>query len=511
MGEKNKVLRLHDFELIHVIKKLKQILSSWWNVDVVFVNEHGHLHNLSFKPQDFHGSHNYQFLASETGRKSLTTAVAHGLAKATKTQQAVTAPLENGTHIAIAPIVIEGELMGSVVGLSFLVAEDNAPKTNKEPLRVIGPQERPHFLNLVEMIAKEVISLHNEITSRESRILELSKEMGSRYKYDNMIGKSAPMQKLYDFLEKIKTTQSTILIQGENGTGKELIAKSIHHNSPRKNRPFVTVNCSSFNDNLLGSELFGHAKGSFTGAHQNKRGLFEVAHTGTFFLDEVGDTSPTMQVQLLRVLQEGTFVPVGAVEAKKVDVRVISATNKDLKQMVEKGEFREDLYYRLNVINLKAPALRERKEDIPLLAEYFLNSAQKKSQNKKVLSNRSLAKLFDYSWPGNVRELENEVERMLVLSGEKSTIDVDALSDKILAGNKGSRSGITTHNVGLDYTPGLSLKSAVESLEKRYIEQALRASGWNKSRVAKELGISRAGLILKVDKYQLEKRKLKRS
>ena len=195
----------------------------------------------------------------------------------------------------------------------------------------------PYFSELSDLVSQEISTLHKEISLREDRINELNKELGIRYKYDSMIGKSKPMQDVYALLDKIKNSESTVLIQGENGTGKELIAKAIHYNSPRKDNIFVTQNCSAFNDNLLDSELFGHVKGSFTGAVKDKKGLFEVADGGTFFLDEIGDTSPSMQVKLLRVIQEGTFIPVGATEPKKVDVRILAATNKDLKDMVEKG------------------------------------------------------------------------------------------------------------------------------------------------------------------------------
>jgi transcriptional regulator with PAS, ATPase and Fis domain len=347
-----------------------------------------------------------------------------------------------------------------------------------------------------------VVTLHLEITSRENRIKELNKELGSRYKYDNMIGKSKPMQNLYALLDKIKGADSTVLIQGENGTGKELIAKAIHYNSLRKDKPFVIQNCSAFNDNLLESELFGHVKGSFTGAIRDKKGLFEMADKGTFFLDEIGDTSPTMQVKLLRVLQEGTFIPVGAVESRRVDVRIIAATNRNLKEMVEQGTFREDLYYRLNVINIHVPALRDRKEDIPFLAEYFMNKSQADNGGapKKVLTKRALEKLYDYAWPGNVRELQNEMERLIVLAGPENKITADMLSPKILEmGDKTKVQGARLHG---------KLKDALEDLERDMIREGLRRTGWNKSKLAKELGISRAGLIMKVEKYGLDKRKM---
>jgi transcriptional regulator with PAS, ATPase and Fis domain len=366
--------------------------------------------------------------------------------------------------------------------------------------KYLDDADREHFLELVDLVAQEVVTLHVEITTRENRIKELNKELGSRYKYDNMIGKSKPMQSLYGLLDKIKTAESTVLVQGENGTGKELIAKAIHYNSSRKDKPFVIQNCSAFNDNLLESELFGHMKGSFTGANRDKKGLFEIADKGTFFLDEIGDTSPTMQVKLLRVLQEGTFIPVGGLEVRKVDVRIVAATNRNLKEMVEQGTFREDLYYRLNVINIRVPPLRERKEDIPFLAEYFLTKASEKGIAKKTLTKRALEKLYDYPWPGNVRELQNEMERVIVLSGAETKLTADMLSPKILeASEKGKVQGARVHG---------KLKDALEDLERDLIKEGLRRTGWNKSKLAKELGISRAGLIMKVEKYGLDKRRL---
>jgi len=420
--------------------------------------------------------------------------------------------------MAVVPIVIDNEFMGSVVALGFLKDQDSGQRLPeiKERLAIFGAnnniieqaasniryiddQNVAHFTQLVELVAQEIVTLHLEITSRENRIKELNKELGSRYKYDNMIGKSKPMQSLYSLLDKIRGADSTVLIQGENGTGKELIAKAIHYNSLRKEKHIVIQNCSAFNDNLLESELFGHAKGSFTGAIKDKKGLFELADKGTFFLDEIGDTSPTMQVKLLRVLQEGTFTPVGSVESKKVNVRVLAATNKNLKEMVEKGTFREDLYYRLNVINIAVPALRERKEDIPLLTEFFLNQKNETGQSRG-LTNRALEKLYDYHWPGNVRELQNEMERALVLSGHEHKITADMLSPKIINSN-------TKTNVQGSRVHG-KLKDALEELEREMIQAGLRRTGWNKSKLAKELGISRAGLIMKVEKYDLDKRKV---
>lgn len=518
-----------EFEHIHVIKKLKQILSSWWNIDVVFTDERGHIRG-DLKSNRYINPAVSTFLSKETALDSLAETVQKSIEelRASSNRYAIRKWDTAGFDIAIVPIMIDNDCMGTAVALGFLKDAQSSARLNeiRERLAIFGAsadlasqaigkvkyieeQDREHFLDLVELVAQEVVTLHLEITSRENRIKELNKELGSRYKYDNMIGKSKPMQNLYGLLDKIKGADSTVLIQGDNGTGKELIAKAIHYNSNRKDKSFVIQNCSAFNDNLLESELFGHVKGSFTGAVKDKKGLFEIADKGTFFLDEIGDTSPTMQVKLLRVIQEGTFIPVGAIEPRRVDVRIVAATNRNLKEMVEQGTFREDLYYRLNVINIRVPPLRERKEDIPLLAEFFLTKAQNSQvaqgsiaadAPRKVLTKRGLEKLYDYAWPGNVRELQNEMERLVVLSGTENKITADMLSPKILElSEKGKVQGARVHG---------KLKDALEDLERDMIKEGLRRTGWNKSKLAKELGISRAGLIMKVEKYGLDKRKM---
>ncbi len=514
-----------EFEHIHVIKKLKQILNSWWNIDVVFTDERGHLRGTDTKTFTFCNPAVSTFLNKETSLASLAENIHKSMeeVRSSGSRYAIRKWDVAGFDMAIIPIMIENDFMGCVVALGFMKDRTAVTRISevRERMAIFGAsgdvidkaiskisfiddQDREHFLELVELVAQEVVTLHLEITTRENRIKELNKELGSRYKYDSMIGKSKPMQNLYSMLDKIKGADSTVLVQGDNGTGKELIAKAIHYNSLRKDKTFIIQNCSAFNDNLLESELFGHAKGSFTGAIRDKKGLFEMADKGTFFLDEIGDTSPTMQVKLLRVLQEGTFIPVGAIESKRVDVRIIAATNRNLKEMVEAGTFREDLYYRLNVINLTVPALRDRKEDIPLLAEFFLNKAQAANEAagspKKVLTKRALEKLYDYAWPGNVRELQNEMERLIVLSGVETKITADMLSPKILElGDKTKVQGARLHG---------KLKDALEDLERDLIREGLRRTGWNKSKLAKELGISRAGLIMKVEKYGLDKRKM---
>ena len=506
-----------EFEHIHVINKLKHILNLWWSVDTIFTDEDGNIKNTNQKPQVFSNQGVQHFLSKELVAQDLSKLVSNHLnnLSADKETTLVTEWEMTGLEVAVFPIIMDGSLLGSVVALGFLEknSSGNLDKIKKElqslkcpkniiedsisKIKCLAPPEKEHLLELVQLVAQEVVTFHLEITRRENRIEELNKELGSRYKYENMVGKSKPMQNLYALLDKIKGADSTILIQGENGTGKELIAKAIHYNSHRTKKPFVIQNCSAFNDNLLESELFGHMKGSFTGANRDKKGLFEIADQGTFFLDEIGDTSPQMQVKLLRVLQEGTFTPVGSVTPKQVDVRVVAATNKNLREMVDNGTFREDLYYRLNVINLNVPSLRERKEDIPLLVDFFLSQ---NSGSSISMTRIALEKLYDYSWPGNIRELQNEIERLCVLAGENTKLTEDMLSPKILqASSKNKLQGTRLDG---------KLKDAIENLEKNMISEGLRRTGWNKSRLAKELGISRAGLIMKVEKFGLDKRRI---
>lgn len=511
-----------EFEHIHVIRKLKEIIAKWFAIDVFFADDRGNLKIIEKGTKRDYANHALNLLLQrEEGYESLSEYVRTVVMDLRKTQEKdmVRDWLPNFVGTSF-PIVIDNDFMGGVVCLGYFkegvtdgqkkelskaLAHFNLPSQEIDiamsKIKMLGKDELAYFSELSDLVSQEISTLHKEIGLREERISELNKELGIRYKYDSMIGKSKPMQDVYALLDKIKNSESTVLIQGENGTGKELIAKAIHYNSPRKECVFVTQNCSAFNDNLLDSELFGHMKGSFTGAVKDKKGLFEVADGGTFFLDEIGDTSPSMQVKLLRVIQEGTFIPVGATEPKKVDVRILAATNKDLKDMVEKGLFREDLYYRINVINITVPPLRDRKEDIPILCEHFLSrTAAEKQIKPKILTKRALEKIFDYNWPGNIRELENEMERVTVLAGTESKITVDMLSARIREfGERSKVQGVRIQG---------KLRDALEELEREMIREGLKRTGWNKSRLAKELGISRAGLINKVEKYNLDKRKL---
>jgi len=312
-----------------------------------------------------------------------------------------------------------------------------------------------------------------------------------------IIGKSDEIQKVFNLVDKVADTDSTILICGESGTGKELIARAIHFRSNRANNPFVSINCGALPESLLESELFGHVKGSFTGAIRDKEGLFKVAQGGTFFLDEVGETSPTIQVKLLRVLQEREIIPVGGTNPIKVDVRLIAATNADLEKAVSQENFRADLYYRLNVIPVYLPPLRRRRDDIPLLVSHFLKKFNDNlaPEAQKGVAKESMDILINYSWPGNVRELENVIERAVILE-ESSEITPESLPDKLRFRDSGAQTLITERaNVTL------------EELEKEYLLKVLEDTNWQKKRASAILGINASTLYRKIQRYGLENRR----
>jgi len=506
----------NDLKNLHVVKQTKHIIHKWWKIDTLIINEED-IFNKSLENVFFKNPLINDLLQKEPLKESFfnTLQLCYKQSKKNTTSFLEKWPGSN-LNLYITPILTHHQFSGFVVGAGFFLVgaadeevklpleqlgfSDSWHTKNKDNIPLLIRSDKNHFIDLVEMIAKEVSSVHSEFIEKNQ---SLSKNTPSHnISYGDMVGKSNIMHQLYNLLDKIKHSTNTILIQGENGTGKELIAKSIHQNSLRKDLPFIVQNCSALNDNLLESELFGHVKGSFTGAYKDKKGLFEMAHTGTFFLDEIGDTSPAMQVKLLRVLQEGTFFSVGGTELKKVDVRIIAATNKNLKQMVEEGRFREDLYYRLNVINIQVPPLRERTEDIALLADFFINRF---SQQPKIFTKRALEKLVQYPWPGNVRELQNETERLAVFTGNDSYIKESFLSDKIREKENypQSISFLNSNN------QGKAMKKAIAQLERQMIAQSLKQEGWNKTKVAKKLGISRAALVSKVKDYKLEKRTIK--
>jgi DNA-binding NtrC family response regulator len=332
--------------------------------------------------------------------------------------------------------------------------------------------------------------------------VNLRRQLKKKYRFENIIGDSEPIQKVFEIIEKVADTDSTILILGESGTGKELIAKAIHYNSYRREGPFVPVNCAAIPSELLESELFGHEKGAFTNAIRTRIGRFELANTGTIFLDEIGDMSPILQSKLLRVLQERQFERIGGIKSIKTDIRVIAATHQDLKTAVQQKRFREDLYYRLNVIPIRVPPLRERISDIPLLTQHFL-AYFNRSKKKKIqgFEEETLEKFREYDWPGNVRELENTVERVVILSdAEAEMIKVADLPEKFQSLQP------APHPQDPQIPEqGMSLDDAVNEFEKKLILQALTKTGWVKNKAAQLLNLNRTTLIEKIKRQNLQR------
>ena len=350
---------------------------------------------------------------------------------------------------------------------------------------ITKPFKMDEFIILVRKALEEQ-KLRREIKTLREEVLH-------KYSFGNIIGKSKPMQEVYSLIKKVAFHKTTVLITGESGTGKELVAKAIHYNSPRRDFSFVVVNCSAIPETLLESELFGHVQGAFTGAISSRKGLFEEAERGSVFLDEVGNIPPSIQVKLLRVLQEREIRRLGGTENINVDVRLIAATNSDLYEGVRKNQFRDDLYYRLNVVHIVLPPLKERSVDIPLLAEHFLHKySQEYGVGKEGFSKEALQLLMDYSWPGNVRELENCIERAVTL-GRQDLIMPEDLPPH-LSGNS------REHSFTSDLPDNLTLKE----LEVAYIRKILKRTGGNKAKAASILGINRRTIYRLAQQYDLD-------
>src|SRR5437588_2367598 len=333
----------------------------------------------------------------------------------------------------------------------------------------------------------------------EEENIQLKRALKQRYNFENIVGKSEPMLKIFDLVAQVAPSRSTVLLQGESGTGKELIAKAIHLNSPRRDRPFVPVNTGSMPADLLESTLFGHVKGAFTSAVASKKGLFEIADRGTLFLDEIGTMSMETQSKILRVLQDRKFMHLGGVHELQVDVRIIAATNVNLQQMVREGKFREDLFYRLNVISVDMPALRQRREDIPLLVDFFLTRySEENERNPRRITPEALRPLLGYSWPGNVRELENVIERAVVLSSSVE-IGPELLPDQIAG--RGSPFPLLEHRMDA------SLFDIMEDCERHIILDMLEKCNWNQTDAAERFHVPLSTLNQKIKRLNIEIKK----
>jgi DNA-binding NtrC family response regulator len=356
----------------------------------------------------------------------------------------------------------------------------------------------PKPFQLAELVMRVEKGIEEQKLKSENRMLRV--ELQDKYQFSNLVGNSAPMQSIYNLINMVSQKTSTVLIEGETGTGKELIARAIHYNSPRKDQPLVSVNCGAIPSNLLEDELFGHVKGAFTNALQHRIGRFEQANHGTLFLDEVSSMPMDLQIKLLRVLQEREFQRVGSATTIKVDVRIVAATNGDLLAAVEKGEFRGDLYYRLNVIPLRIPTLRQRRDDIPLLVAHFVKKfcTDQKLQLKRV-SHEAIQYLMAYDWPGNVRQLENSIEMAVALSGDRDLLDLNDFP--VVARATTIKEPLPAIEIPDD---GIHFNTLVSDLEKRLIIQSLEASGGNKKKAASLLHLKRTTFVEKLRRMGME-------
>ncbi|MBJ20737.1 MAG: sigma-54-dependent Fis family transcriptional regulator [bacterium] len=371
----------------------------------------------------------------------------------------------------------------------------NTPENSLEALKAgaFWYLEKPFEQERLDVV-RQLVEKAIEFGRLKSNNRHLQRQLRSRHKFDSIIGKSSSLGRTLAIVEKVADTESTVLITGESGTGKELVARALHYNSRRSERPLITVNCGAIPEELLESELFGHVKGAFTNAVSHREGRFAAANGGTIFLDEIGDMSPNLQVKLLRVLQERTFEPVGSSKTVKVEVRVIAATHQNLPNLIEAGRFREDLFYRLNVLPIEVPPLRKRIDDLPLLVHHFLDIArQERGSRIQSVTDEAMQRLMDYHWPGNVRELENLTERLTILIGE-GDIELEDLPAQVLSEPTTQAWAPRVPSTGLDFN------TVVGRFESELIEQALDHTHWNKNRAAGLLGLNRTTLIEKIKK-----------
>jgi len=501
------------YDQIPLIHQMRTIIRRWWRVEVIYVDRDGTPVYFAGQPDGLVNRVCAICLGSRGGRVLCHNSMRQA-SDELQTFGRQGPQISYGCHLGMvrmaAPIMIEERDGGMLYSSGFLDgdAREEARQKIMEASSTIAPAlAEPEVFASVPVLSSDdlgrlgdvfdlavsaIVGMFAELKAKEAEIETLRVRLQERTGVGGLIGSSATMQEVYRLVERVAANDCTVLVRGESGTGKELVANAIHGLSQRAAGPFVVQNCSAFNDNLLESELFGHVRGAFTGAVSDKKGLFEIANNGTLFLDEVAEMSPALQAKLLRVLQDHTFWPVGATTPKHSDVRIVAATHRDLEAMVKAGTFREDLYYRLNVISIVLPPLRERRSDIPELVKHFL-----RRHGSATLSAEAVRTLCYYDWPGNVRELANELERMVVLGGSSGErpLGRELISARVLQAASGDRA----------VEPQLrgTLREAVESLEQEMIRAALEQHKGNRSHAAKALGIARSNLLVKMKGYGL--------
>lgn len=500
----------------NIIQTVRKVCYKWWGIDIRIYDEY-----VNLKTPCLPNQNDICNLLNTTtnGSQACLQSCRKNLKEIGKYQKPLSFECHAGLYVVAVPLVMKNCHAGSLVGCGATLStgEDKVKKINAKKLADIGLDEslikqysqrlksvdnhsKEYMIDFITLVAEEVMEFYemllekDEIINRQSVLLERA----YNDKYKCIIGKNREMKKIFDILEMVENNEIPVLLEGESGTGKELIAEALHYNSPRRNKMFLVLNCSTFNDTLLSSELFGHEKGSFTGAMSEKKGLFEIANGGTLFLDEIGDMKIEAQAQVLRVLENGTFYRVGGTEQIKVDVRIIVATNKKLKEQIKQGLFRDDLFYRINNIHIKIPPLRDRKDDILNLIHYFLESyAETHKTNKKEISNDVIKQLVEYDWPGNVRELKNLIENLIIFSGKNKIIDLKSVHMEIMGSFS---SQIISDNRKVN---DAKLRDTLRNIEKDIVKDELQAAKWNKTMASKKLGISRAALNNKIEQYKL--------
>jgi transcriptional regulator with PAS, ATPase and Fis domain len=498
----------------HIVKAFRKITPDWWGIDVHFYDKSSNCKNTGISFLNPLCSLIQSKL--ETAKECYLFRV-ENLKESNKSPKTFVCKYFKKLRTIVVPIIIDGDNFGAIMcsGMQFPVNKDQKEEIIKRLVRLgfdkmvveqrynkintSTIQTEDHVLHFMKLIAEDIAVFYKTMNKKEGAARKQAFDIDRYYteKYNNVIGKSPAMKKVFNRLELIEDSESPVLIEGESGTGKEMLAAAIHYNSPRKEKPFIIQNCSFFNDALTNSEFFGHEKGSFTNAVSEKKGIFELADGGTLFLDEIGEMSISIQSRFLRVLENGTFYRVGGTKEKVVDIRIITATNSNMVKQVEEGLFRRDLFYRINAFRINLRPLRERKEDILPLFYYFLRKQfESKNMEIKNISPEINKLLLKYNWPGNIRELKNTVESLIILSSKSKTIELEHLPIELIKPDY-------LESFTRDFNGDMKLPDILKSIEKKITEKALQRAKWNKTTASRALGISRSSLNDRIKKFQL--------